>query len=198
MNVGYARLSKAGEDHVCQIRALQERGCERIFADRCSCRREKRPQLDAAFNALRTNDTLVVWRFDRLAWSLTQLVALAGELERRQCQLVSLTEAIDTTSAEGHLVFVIFRAMARFEADRSRERTANAHLVARATGTRLGRPSPFHDRANVQVAQKLLADPSIPAAEVARRFGVSRNTLYRWFPGGAPEAYTGHLEVGPA
>ena len=62
----------------------------------------------------------------------------------------------------------------------------------------LGRPSPFHDSANVRAAQALLADPTVPAADVARRFGVSRNTLYHWFPGGAPEAFTGLLEGGAA
>ena len=198
MTVGYARLWAAGRDPACQIQALRERGCERIFTDRCSGTRQGSPQLDAALGSLRTNDTLVVWRFDRLARSLRHLVALAGELERRQCRLVSLTESIDTGSADGGTVFAVFAAMARFEADLHRDRTAHAHRVARATGRRLGRPSCFHDRANVRAAQAMLADPSIPAAEVARRFGISRNTLYRWFPGGAPDAFTGPLEGGPA
>ena len=198
MTVGYARLSAAGQDPACQIRALRERGCERIFTDRCSGRRQGRPQLDAALGALRTNDTLVVWRFDRLAHSLRHLVALAGELERRQCRLVSLTESIDTGSPDGGTVFAVFGAMARFQADLRREQTADAQRVARTTGRRLGRPSRFHESANVRAAQALLADPTIPAAEVARRFGISRNTLYRWFPGGAPDAFTGPLKGGPA
>ena len=198
MTVGYARLSAAGQDPACQIQALRERGCDRIFTDRSSGRRQGRPQLDAALGSLRTNDTLVVWRFDRLAHSLRHLVALAGELQRRQCRLVSLTESIDTGSPDGGTVFAVFGAMARFEADLRRERTADAHRVARTTGRRLGRPSRFHESANVRAAQALLADPSIPAAEVARRFGISRNTLYRWFPGGAPDAFTGPLKGGPA
>ena len=198
MTVGYARLSAAGRDPACQIQALHKRGCERIFTDRCSGLRQGSPQLDAALGMLRRNDTLVVWRFDRLARSLRHLVALAGELERRQCRLVSLTESIDTGSPDGGTVFAVFAAMARLEADLSRERTADAHRVALATGRRLGRPSCFHDSANVRTAQALLADPNIPTAEVARRFGISRNTLYRWFPGGAPDAFTGPLEEGPA
>ena len=198
MTVGYARVSAAGQDPACQIQALRDRGCERIFTDRCSGRRQGRPQLDAALAALRTNDTLVVWRFDRLAHSLRHLLALAAELERRQCRLVSLTESIDTGAGDGGTVFAVFDAMARCDADLRRERTADAHRVARATGRRLGRPSPFHDSANVRAAQALLADPTVPAAAVARRFGISRNTLYRWFPGGAPEVFTGPLQGGPA
>ena len=198
MTVGYARLSAAGQDPDCQIPALRERGCERIFTDRYSGRRQGSPQLDAALGSLCKNDTLVVWRLERLARSLRHLVALAGELERRQCGLVSLMESIDTGSPDGGTVFAVFGAMARFEADLRRERTADAHRVARATGRRLGRPSRFHDSSNVHTAQALLADPSISAAEIARRFGISRNTLYRWFPGGAPDAFTGSLEGGSA
>lgn len=198
MTVGYARLSAAGQDPARQVEALRERGCERIYTDHFQGRKGNRPQLAAALDSLGTNGTLVVWRLDRLARSLRHLVALAGELERRQCRLVSLAESIDTGSPGGGLVFAIFGAMARCEADLSRERTADAQQVARATGRRLGRPSPFHDQANVRTAQELLADPTIPAAEVARRFGISRNTLYRWFPGAAPDAFTGTLEGGPA
>ncbi|MCY4430784.1 MAG: recombinase family protein [Rhodospirillales bacterium] len=198
MTVGYARLSAADQDPARQIQALRERGCERIFTDHFRGRKGIRPQLAAALNSLGKNGTLVVWRLDRLARSLRHLVALAGELERRQCRLVSLSEPIDTGARDGGTVFAVFGAMARCEVDLRRERTADAHRVARATGRRLGRPSPFHDSANVRAAQSLLADPTVPAAEVARRFGVSRNALYRWFPGGAPDAFTGSLEGGPA
>lgn len=198
MTVGYARLSSLGQDPARQIQALRERGCERIFTDHVRGRKGGRPQLAAALDSLGTNGTLVVWRLDRLARSLQHLVALAGELERRQCRLVSLAESIDSGARDGGTVFAVFSAMARCETDLRRERTADAHRVARATGRRLGRPSPFHDSANVRAAQALLADPTVPAVEVARRFGVSRNTLYRWFPGGAPEAFIGLLEGGSA
>lgn len=198
MTVGYARLSAAGQDPARQIHALRERGCERIFTDHFRGRKGSRPQLAAALDSLGTNDTLVVWRFDQLARSIRHLVALAGELERRQCQLVSLTESIDTGARDGGTVFAVFGAMARCDANLRRERTADAHRVAQATGRRLGRPSPFHDSAKVRAAQALLADPTVSVAEVARRFEVSRSTLYRWFPGGAPEAFTGPLEGEPA
>jgi len=197
MTVGYARLSAADRDTARQVQALRERGCDRIFTDRYSGRRQDSSQLAAALGSLRTSDTLVVWRFGRIARSLRHLVSLAGDLERRQCRLVSLTESIDTGSPNGGTIFAVFAAMARLEADLGRERTADAHRVARATGRHLGRPSCFHDSANVRMAQALLADPSIPTAEVARRLGISRNTLYRWFPGGAPDAFTGSLVEGP-
>ena len=191
MVVGYARVSTVDQHPEYQIRALEARGCGRIFTDRCSSRSKTRPQLAAALDFLRANDTLAVWKFDRLARSLPHLIALAGELERRQCELVSLTEAIDTTSPGGRLAFAIFGAMAQFELDLNRERTKEAYKSARAAGRRWGRKSIFHDPATVQVAKALLRDNGVSGAEAARRLGVHPATLRRWFPGGDPDAFKG-------
>ena len=191
MLVGYARVSTAEQDPGYQLRALEERGCVRIFTDRCSGKLASRPQLGAALDFLREGDVLVVWKFDRLARNLRHLIDLGVALEKRGCQLVSLTEAIDTTTPGGRLVFAVFGAMAEFEADLNRERVEESYRAAKAAGRRWGRPSPFHNPENVRVAKAMLADRSISRAEVARRFGVSRNVLYRWFPGGDPDAYTG-------
>ncbi len=96
MLVGYARVSTPDQDPAYQLRALEESGCQRIFTDRASGRITERPQLTAALEFLRDGDTLVVWKFDRLARNLRHLIELGVEFERRRCQLVSLTEAIDT------------------------------------------------------------------------------------------------------
>ena len=191
MLVGYARVSTLEQDPGYQLLALEERGCRKVFTEHCTARRAARPQLTAALDFLREGDTLVVWKFDRLARNLRHLIDLATDLEKRGCQLVSITEAIDTTTPGGKLVFAVFGAMAEFEADLNRERTAESYRAARAAGKRWGRPSPFHDPENVRVAQAMLRDLSIPRAEIAKRFGVSRNVLYFWFPGGDPDAYDG-------
>ena len=190
MLVGYARVSTRGQDPFYQILALEQRGCGRIFTERASARDQKRPQLQAAREFLRKGDSLVVWKFNRLARSVTHLISLGRELESRECQLVSLTEGIDTTTPGGRLVFTVFGALAEFEADLNRERTQESYRAAKAAGKTWGRPSPFRDPENVRAAQALLADPSITKREVARRFGVSITTIYRWFPRGDPEAYT--------
>ena len=191
MLVGYARVSTADQDPGHQLRALEQRGCARIFTDRCPGKLANRPQLGAALDFLHEGDALVVWKFDRLAGNLLHLIDLGIALEKRGCQLVSLTEAIDTTTPGGDLVFAVFGAMADFIADLNRERVKESYRAAKAAGRRWGRPSPFHDPANVRVAKAMLADRSISRAEIARRFGVSRNVLYHWFPGGDPDAYTG-------
>ena len=191
MFVGYARVSTPEQDPGYQLLALEERGCGKVYTDRCSARTAQRPQLRAALDFLRPGDALVVWKFDRLARNLRNLIDLAAALDERGCQLVSITEAIDTTTPGGKLVFAVFGAMAEFEADLNRERTEESYRAAKAAGKRWGRPSPFHDPQNVRIAQAMLRDPSIPRGEIAKRFGVSRNVIRRWFPGGDPDAYDG-------
>lgn len=189
--VGYARVSTADQDPAYQLRALQERGCERVFTDRCTGRRAERPELAAALEFLRPGDTLVVWKFDRLARDLRHLIQLGLELDGRGCQLASLTEAIDSATPGGKLVFAMFGALAQFEADLNSERTKEAYRAKRADGARWGRHSPFHDPQNVRMAQALLRDPALTVTAVAKRFGTSRNVIYAWFPGGDPDAFDG-------
>ena len=191
MLVGYARVSTPEQDPGYQLLALEKHGCERVFTDSCGARTARRPQLRAALEFLRQGDALVVWKFDRLARNLGHLIRIGADLERRGCELVSLTEAIDTSTPGGKLVFAVFGAMAEFEADLVRERTEESYRAAKAAGRRWGRPSVFHDPENVRAAQAMLRDPSIPRGEIARRFGVSRNVIRRWFPGGDPDAYDG-------
>ena len=185
---GYPRVSTLDQDPGYQLRALEQRGCERIFTDRCPGRVRSRPQLTAALDCLHAGDALVVWKFDRLARNLRNLIDLGTDLEKSGCQLVSLTEAIDTATPGGKLVFAVFGAMAEFEADLNRERTAES---CKAAGRRWGRRSVFHDPENVRIAQAMLADRKIPRKEIAKRFGVDSNVLYHWFPGGDPDAYDG-------
>ena len=187
--VGYARVSTAEQNPERQVRALEEHGCGRIFTDRCFGRGASRPQLDAALESLREGDSLVAWRFDRLGRSVRHLLELSGKVDDRGCQLVSLTEAIDTGTPGGRVVFAVFSAVAAFEADLMRERTVEAARTARANGNRWGRRSKFHDPETVRAAKAMLADPAVPTVAVARHFGVTKNTIYGWFPGADPQAF---------
>lgn len=116
---------------------------------------------------MREGDTLVVRRLDRLARSLRQLIETVEDLAGRGVGLRSLTEAIDTTTAGGRLVFHVFDALAEFERSLIGERT-RAGL----------------DAAGKAVAGAPFQDPSIPIAETAWQVGVSRATLYKYSPGG--------------
>src|SRR5438045_7820528 len=109
--IGYARVSTGDQDVALQLDALTAAGCERWFSDTASGSLSERPQLQRALDELRDGeDTLVVWRLDRLGRSLGHLIELVGELEQRRLGFRSLTEGIDTTTSSGRMVFIVFEA----------------------------------------------------------------------------------------
>jgi DNA invertase Pin-like site-specific DNA recombinase len=181
MLVGYARVSTRDQDLALQFDALKAASCEKIFTEKASGAQRERPQLRAALDYMRAGDTLVVWKLDRLARSLKQLIETVEALGVRGVGLRSLTEAIDTTTSGGRLVFHIFASLAEFERGIIRERTMAGLAAARARGRRGGRPPALTDR-DLAAARAMLRDPEITVAEVARRLGVVPSTLYRHLP----------------
>jgi DNA invertase Pin-like site-specific DNA recombinase len=96
--------------------------------------------LEEALNYVRKDDTLVVWRLDRLGRSLPHLIATMTSLNERQVGFKSLTEHIDTTTNGGKLIYHVFGAIAEFERDIIRERTQAGLTAARAREKKGGRP----------------------------------------------------------
>jgi DNA invertase Pin-like site-specific DNA recombinase len=183
MLVGYARVSTRDQNHAPQLDALKAAGCERVYTEKASGAQRDRPELKAALDYARAGDTLVVWKLDRLARSIRQLIETVEELERRKIGLRSLTEAIDTATSGGRLIFHIFAALAEFERSVIRERTAAGLEAARLRGRKGGRPRRLSS-ADLVAARALLRDPEITVEEVARRLRVGAATLYRYLPGG--------------
>ncbi len=181
MLVGYARVSTQDQDLALQLDALQAAGCERVFTEKASGAQRERPQLQAALDYMRPGDTLVVWKLDRLARSLKQLIETVEALGGRGVGLRSLTEAIDTTTSGGRLVFHIFAAMAEFERSIIRERTRAGLDAAKARGRKGGRP-PALSAKDIAAAKALLRDPELTVEEVAARLKVAPSTLYRHLP----------------
>lgn len=140
MLIGYARVSTHEQNVDLQIDALKAAGCEQVFIETASGGKAGRPVLKAALSALQTGDSLIVWKLDRLARSLKQLVETLETLQARDVGLVSLTEAINTKSAGGRLVLHMFGAIAEFERTLIRERTLAGLAAARARGRFGGRP----------------------------------------------------------
>ncbi len=126
---------------------------------------------------MRKRDTLVVWKLDRLARSMKQLVETVAQLEAEGVKFRSITENIGTDSAGGRFVFHIFGALAEFERSLIRERTNAGLKVARARGRKGGRPKSM-TADDVRIAEKMLASDVAPV-EVAKRLKVSRATLFR-------------------
>jgi DNA invertase Pin-like site-specific DNA recombinase len=177
--IGYARVSTGDQDLALQLDALKAAGCARCFSDTASGSLTERPQLKRALEELRDGeDTLVVWRLDRLGRSLRHLIELIGELERRQLGFRSLTEGIDTTTSSGRLVFHIFGAIAEFERQLIRERTQAGLKAARARGRLGGRRTVITDE-KLRVARDMLAGGQHTMQQIADTIGVGRATLYR-------------------
>jgi len=134
MLIGYARTSTVDQNLDLQRNVLTEAGCGRIFTEQMSGAVADRPELMAALGFMRTGDTLVVWKLDRLARSMKQLIDTVEALRQREIGFRSLTEAIDTTTAQGRLVFHMFSALAEFERGLIRERTQAGLQAAKKPG----------------------------------------------------------------
>ncbi|SFV29413.1 recombinase family protein [Hyphomicrobium facile] len=142
MLIGYARVSTDDQSLDLQIDALKQAKCTKIFCDPgYSGALEYRPALDEAIRWLKTGDTLVTWRLDRLGRSLSHLISLVADLEGRGVAFRSISDAIDTSTAGGRLQFHLLGALAEFERSLISERTKAGLAAARARGTRLGRPA---------------------------------------------------------
>ena len=185
MLIGYARVSTQEQNLELQINALQAAGCKKIFTEKASGAQRDRPELKAALEYMRANedDTLVVWKLDRLARSLRQLIDTIEELEKKGIGFKSLTENIDTTTSGGRLVFHIFGALAEFERILIKERTMAGLKAAKAIGKKGGRPQAL-EAEDLRDAKALLRNKKITVKEVAKRLKVDPSTLYRYLPGG--------------
>lgn len=176
MIIGYARVSTQDQNPQLQLDALNGAACEQVFHETATGTFRDRPELTACLRTLRKGDSLVVWKLDRLARSLKDLVEIVHDLNQRGVGFRSLTESIDTTSSGGRLVFHIFGALAEFEHSLIKERTIAGLAAARARGRKGGR-KPALSPTDVRKAAAMLSDPKITKAEVARHFSVSRVTL---------------------
>ena len=178
MIIGYARVSTVDQDPALQLDALTAAGAERIFTDHgVSGSRASRPELDRLLEHARAGDVICVWKLDRIARSLRNLLDLVETLSERGIHLRSLTESIDTSSASGRLILSVFGALAEFERELIRERTTAGLAAARARGVKVGRREVVTAEQLAQARTLVAAGHSVGA--VATTLGVGRSTLYR-------------------
>ncbi|WP_152054216.1 recombinase family protein [Tautonia marina] len=179
MNIGYARVSTLEQNLDLQQDALKAAGCEKIIVDRMSGTRRDRAGLEQVREQLRKGDVLVVWRLDRLGRSLKHLIELMSELEEQGIGFRSVTEAIDTTTPGGKLIFHIFGALAEFERNLIRERTKAGLEAARARGRQGGRPKK-KDAKQRELAVRLYEEKKHAVKEICAMLGISKPTLYAY------------------
>lgn len=183
--IGCMRVSKSDGSQTTDLQrdALIAAGVDpgHLYEDRASGKQEDRPHLDACLKALRPGDTLLVWKLDRLGRNLRHLVNIVHDLTAREVGLKVLTgqgAAIDTTSAQGKLVFGIFAALAEFERELISERTKAGLESARARGRKGGRPFKMTP-AKVRLAMAAMGQPETSVAALCKELGITRQTLYR-------------------
>ncbi|MDH4983826.1 recombinase family protein [Hyphomicrobium sp. D-2] len=178
MMIGYARVSTDEQNPDLQFDALARAGCGRVFTDYASGARANRPALDDALAVLRKGDTLVTWKLDRLGRSLSHLISLIAKLEKRGIAFRSLSEAIDTGTAGGRLLFHVMGALAEFERALISERTRAGMAAARVRGAKLGRPRRL-SLEEIEEARTALLEDGVNMSDLARRMQVPRPTLAR-------------------
>lgn len=187
--VGYARVSTVDQDAALQRDALNVANCERIFEDRASGSRTDRPELRRCMDYMRSGDTLVIWKLDRLGRSLPHLLEIADSLQERDIQLVITTMGIDTRTPGGRLLYQVLGAVAEYERSLIRERTSAGLAAARARGRVGGRRRALSDTQSrlARTMYEAVNDDGGKAytvAEIAKELRVSRTTVYRYLPGG--------------
>ena len=181
MIFGYARVSTADQQLHLQLDALQHYGCTDVRHEKASSVKE-RPALQQLLTQLRAGDTLVVWKLDRLGRSLKDLVTLVVGFQQQGVHFISLQDHLDTTTAQGRLMFNLFASLAEFERDIIRERTRAGLTAVRARGRQGGRPKGLSKEAlsKAQAAKTLYLQQDKPVAEIGQLLGVGRATIYRY------------------
>lgn len=182
--IGYVRVSKADGTQVLDLQkdALLNAGVNpsMVYEDFASGKRDDRPGLNSCLKSLRPGDTLVIWKLDRLGRDLRHLVDTVDDLSKRGVgfRVLSGETPIDTSSAQGKLLFAIFGGLAEFERELIRERTIAGLKSARARG-RIGGRKPKMTPAKLRLAQAAMGKPGTVVGDLCDELQITRQTLYR-------------------
>jgi len=176
--VGYARVSSIGQNLDSQIDALKAAGCKKIFIDKMTGSRMDRPGWDQLMEYVRPGDVLVVAELSRMTRSLMHLLETAQALDRKQVNLVSLRENIDTNTATGRCFLSMMGAIPQMERELRAERAAAGRASAKARGKTGGRPRT--DVVKLRDAKVLYDNSGKTAEEVCKVVGVGRRIFFAY------------------
>lgn len=179
MLIGYMRVSSSDDRQSVDLQrdALLAAGVDdrHLHADKASGVRDDRPGLKSCLADLRSGDCLVVWKLDRLGRSLPHLLTIINDLKQRGIAFRSLTEQMDTTTAQGELFFSLFGALAQYERSLLQERVNAGLAAARRRGRKGGRPRAIDPEKLEKIIDALHAGSS--KASICRTFQIPRSTL---------------------
>lgn len=182
MKIGYARVSTQDQKLEMQLDALKKAGCKEIFQEKASGSKTDRPELAAMQKTLRPGDVVYVYKLDRLGRSLKHLLELTVKFEKDEVGLISLNDPINTTNAQGRLVFNIFACLAEFERELIRERTKAGLASARARGRKGGRSRGLTKAAEKTaiLAENYYNEGKKGVNAIAAELKISKMTLYKY------------------
>lgn len=182
MKIGYARISTREQSIQLQIDALKAAGCEKIYQEVASGSKTARVVLDDLMKNIRGGDTLVTWRLDRLGRNLVHLRQMMEEFKNREICFISLSEDINTTTAQGLLFFNFFGMIAEFERGMTVERVNAGLKSARARGRIGGRPKGLSEKSKntANIAAVLYKTGDISIRAICLQLNISFKTLYRY------------------
>lgn len=181
--IGYARVSTREQELQLQLDSLEKAGCtkSKIFVDKISGSKTERPGLNQCLLELKTGDTLIVWRLDRLGRSMHHLVLLIEDLRQKGVSFKSICDgSIDTTTASGELIFNIFSSLAQFERRLIQERTRAGLEAARSRGRKGGRKKIANTDPKVLTAKKMHKDHGMNIEDICKTLKISRASFYRY------------------
>lgn len=174
--IGYARVSTTDQSLSIQIEKLSEAGCSKIFSDTASGSDTKRQGYFQLIEYLRSGDTLIITRIDRIARSVLDLQKLVDYLSENEIELLALDQPVSTKTASGKAFLDMLVVFAEFELNIRKERQLEGIAAAKLKGKYKGRkplPSDVCHRAQE------LSKEGLNKSEIARKLGISRNTVYK-------------------
>ncbi len=174
--IGYARVSTLDQSTAVQLSAFKRWGIEVIHQEKQSSIK-KRPVLENLLNnVLKKGDTLVVYKLDRLARSMSHFVRIFERLQAMGVGFRSMTEAIDTATPQGRMFLQLLGVFAEFERELIRERCLAGQIAARARGQTWGKVAMFTPEEGKQLA-KMWRDGWAEQKQLARMFDCSESTM---------------------
>lgn len=176
--IGYARVSTREQNLDLQLAELKKAGCEKVYSEHRSGLKDRK-ELAEAIKYLRSGDILVVYKFDRLGRSLSDLLSVISDLHQKGVEIHSIKDDIDTSSTSGRLMMHIFASLAEFERDLIIERTQAGRKAAMARGKKMGRPK--MKRNNKATATAILYKKGMTIAQIQEQLNIrSKSTIYRF------------------
>lgn len=183
MLIGYCRVSTSDQNLNLQKDELTKFGCSKIYEDIASGAKSERAGLESAIDFAREENTLVIWKLDRLGRNLKDLIEIVNRLEKSGVSFVCITQNIDTRTPGGKLFFHIFGALAEYERELIRERTKAGLTAARARGRKGGR-KPAMNEEQIEQARAMMDNPKLKIKSILKTLGISKATLYKYVPMG--------------